>query len=62
MSEAAGPATGTEIGLSLALYLTLYAGLLSAFIWTLFYLARKAAGLVDDAEPAYVRRTVEVTP
>ncbi|MEM9603140.1 MAG: cytochrome ubiquinol oxidase subunit I [Pseudomonadota bacterium] len=61
-SEAAGPATGTEIGLSLGLYLTLYAGLLSAFIWTLFYLARKAAGLVDDAEPAYVRRTVEVTP
>ena len=58
-SDAAGAASAGQIGTSLTLYLSLYAGLLSAFIWTLFYLARKAAGLVDDAKPAFSQTPTE---
>lgn len=56
-SEAAGSASSAQIGTSLALYLALYAGLLSAFIWTLFYLARKSAGLVEDSAPDFAPHT-----
>ena len=36
------------IGLTLGLYLTLYAVLIVAYVWVLFYMARKAGG---DAAP-----------
>jgi len=39
--EAAGPVPAGTIGLSLALYLILYAGLLAAYIATLFHLAKR---------------------
>jgi cytochrome d ubiquinol oxidase subunit I len=55
-AQAAGPVPAAKIGVSLGLYLALYAGLLVAYIATLFHLAKKAgapdtpvpAGMTDD--------------
>ena len=39
--EAAGPIGAATIGISLATYLAIYAGLLVAYVYTLFHLARR---------------------
>ncbi|MDB5491153.1 MAG: cytochrome ubiquinol oxidase subunit [Micavibrio sp.] len=48
--DAVSTATSPMIGLSLTLYLITYAGLLTAFISTVFHMARKA-GIVENAPP-----------
>ena len=47
-ADAASDVPGGMIGLTLGLYLTLYAVLIVAYVWVLFYMARKAGG---DASP-----------
>ena len=46
--DAVGPVTGEKVAFSLAAYLALYAFLLTAFITTLFYMAKKAKTLEDN--------------
>ena len=43
-ADAASGVSAGMIGLTLGLYLTLYAVLIVAYVWVLFYMARKAGG------------------
>ena len=52
VADAAGGVVAPMIGLTLCLYLLLYAVLLTAFITTLFYMARKAGELEKTADAA----------
>jgi cytochrome d ubiquinol oxidase subunit I len=46
-AEAASKVPASHIGISLTAYLLLYAALLAVYIWTVFYLAKKASQQAD---------------
>jgi cytochrome d ubiquinol oxidase subunit I len=55
-ADAASGVSAGMIGLTLGLYLTLYAVLIVAYVWVLFYMARKAgAGDAPGGEPMPAR-------